>query len=58
VAALPTEQRAHERFLDFVRAKDGPGAEAYWRSHLKATTKSLAQGHEGDAVIDVLERVD
>jgi DNA-binding FadR family transcriptional regulator len=46
--------RSYRRLLDFLRAHDGPGAEAHWRRHMDTTRGLMVRGFENTKVRDMM----
>lgn len=44
-----------DKIIELIAAKDGPGAEAHWRSHVEAGNDLWASGYDQTAIVDVLE---
>jgi len=54
-AQIRRAYRAHGHLVELVEAKDGDGAERYWREHMEAAGKLMLRDGRGNAVIDLLE---
>lgn len=52
---MPRASKAHGRFVELVQARDGEGAESYWRAHLEAAGAAVLKGHGARSVVDVLD---
>jgi GntR family transcriptional repressor for pyruvate dehydrogenase complex len=46
--------RSYRRLLEFLRAHDGPGAEAHWRRHMDTTRGLMVRGFENAKVRDMM----
>jgi len=44
--------RSQEKLVSFIEARDGPGAEAHWRSHMQNAAKVWLAAGPGDSVVD------
>ena len=44
--------RSQEKLVGLIEARDGPGAEAHWRSHMQNAAKVWLAGGLGDSVVD------
>lgn len=46
--------RSHSKLVDLIEAKDGPGAEAQWRSHMDAASKTWLGRVGPNTIVDLL----
>lgn len=44
--------RSQEKLVGLIEARDGPGAEAHWRSHMVNSAKVWLAGGPGDSIVD------
>ena len=44
--------RSQEKLVGLIEARDGPGAEAHWRSHMENSAKVWLAGGPADSVVD------
>lgn len=47
-----TGLRSQEKLVALIEARDGPGAEAHWRSHMENSAKVWLAGGPADSVVD------
>lgn len=46
--------KSHERLIELIEAKDGPGAEAHWIKHMEAAGQVWLKGVASKSVIDII----
>jgi len=46
--------RSYEKTIEFIRTRDGEGAEKAWRDHMRNARRYIASTHKQDRVIDLL----
>lgn len=46
--------RSYEKVVEFIRVRDGEGAEQAWREHMKSVRRYVAKTQKQDRVIDLL----
>ncbi len=47
--------KSHAKLVDFIEAKDGPGAEAHWKSHMIAASKIWLEAVGTNSLVDLLD---
>lgn len=47
--------KSHERLVDLIEAKDGPGAEEHWKQHMIAAGKVWLEQVGPESLVDVLD---
>lgn len=47
--------RSQEKLIEFIEARDGPGAQAHWVAHMTAAGKLWLKGFEDTSVVEILE---
>lgn len=47
--------KSHSRLVDLIEARDGPGAEAHWRTHMIAAGKVWMAQIGSDGIVDLID---
>jgi DNA-binding FadR family transcriptional regulator len=53
-AAQHAGHRSHRRLVEYIEARDAPGAERLWRKHIVETTAFLMEGTTASTVLELL----
>ena len=51
-------EKSHRRLVDLIARRDGDGAEAHWREHMRVAGAMLFEGGADETIIDVIDIVD